>query len=822
MPFGDATLDSKNPPADLHSPAPSEAPAGPGLSAAEVADRVRRGLVNRAARSPWPEYRDIFARNLFTLFNALVVPAGIALFFFAQYGDAWAVSAMVVINTVLALVQELRAKWHLDRLALLGEVRARVVREGTVQVIAAGDVVQDDHVLLTAGDTVVGDGPLLAARFLEVDEALLTGESDPVQRRVGERLLSGSVCVAGEGVYRAEGIGAAAFAHRTTMEARRYQYSASPMQRDINLLIRLLTATAVGLCLLYVGLWLLRGFATTDLVQMIAATATSMVPQGLVLMTTLAFTLGAISMSLGGAVVQRLNAVESMAAVDVLCMDKTGTLTSNQLRLAQLRVLGGADEDKVREALRAFAGTSLDQGSKTIMALRDALGAPSAAVPLLDFLPFKAQNRYSAARIRTPQGERVLVLGACEALRAYLAEGDGEWEAAWRELLPTGLRLLLFAEAEVGGTMPPFEGALRGRILRPLALVALSDALRPEAGGVLEALAAQGIAFKILSGDNPETVRATVANLALPLAHEPVASGDELASAADPAAFLRAHSVFGRVAPQQKLDIIRALQAEGHHVAMIGDGVNDVLSIKRADLGIAMGEGSAAARTVAGMVLENNNFELLPATLDEGRTILRNLRRSGKLFLLKNVYTLFLIVIAFGLFNLPFPYLPRQVTLLNALTIGVPAFFITLGRGRVRVPSREPYLREVGVFALSTGFVLGVAGLVVLLLSAWWRWDGEMTQRTLLLSTLVVMGLGTVWRVLTHGEREAPTGDWLLRGWVVLALPLYLLAMYWPLPADFFQLTPLGLAEWGLVLAVALPALLLCWLLDRLFLRRQS
>jgi cation-transporting ATPase E len=817
-------LDSKNPPPDNQTSASLETLAGPGLSAAEVADRVQRGLVNRVTRSHAAEYRDIIFRNLFTLFNALVIPAGIALFFLGEYRGALAVSALAVINTILGLVQELRAKWHLDRLALLGEIRARVLRDNAVQVIAVGDVVQDDHVLLETGDTVVADGPLLAARFLEVDEALLTGESDPVPRRSGDRLLSGSVCVAGEGVYRAEKVGAAAFAQRTTTEARRYRYTASPMQRAINWLIGILTVTAVSLCFLYVGLWLLRGFAFTDLVLMVAATVTSMVPQGLVLMTTLAFSLGAVRMGLRGAVVQRLNAVESMAAVDVLCMDKTGTLTSNRLRLDRLCVLPGTDEGPVRDALRTFAWASVDHGSKTIQALRDGLGErPAENVPLLDFLPFKSQNRSSAVRLRTSTGERLLTLGAWEALRPHLEpDAASEWEARWRELLPTGLRLLLFAEADATGTLPPFEGTLPGVTLHPLGLVALSDALRPEAGAVLEALAAQGIAFKILSGDNPETVRATVATLSLPLAQEPVASGDELASARDPTAFIQAHSVFGRVAPQQKLDIIRALQAEGHHVAMIGDGVNDVLSIKRADLGIAMGEGSAAARTVAGLVLENNNFELLPATLDEGRTIVRNLRRAGKLFLLKNVYTLLLIIVALGLLDLPFPYQPQQVTLLNVLTIGVPAFFITLGRGRVRIPARVPYLREVGVFALSTGFILGVSGLVVFLLSAWWRGDSEMTQRTLLLSTLVVMGLGTVWRVLTHGEKETPADDWLLRSWVPLALGLYLLAMYRPLPAYFFELTPLGLAEWGLVLLVALPALLLCWLLDAMLLPQRE
>jgi cation-transporting ATPase E len=816
--LGDATLNKKNPPGDGQSREIPDLTAGPGLSAAEVADRVQRGLVNRAVRSDAAEYRDIFFRNIFTLFNAFVVPAAIWLFYLEELRAAGAVSALAVINTILGLVQELRAKWHLDRLAILGETRVRVVRDGAAQEIAAGNVVQDDQVVLAAGDTVIADGPLLAARFLEVDEALLTGESDPVPRRTGDRLLSGSVCVAGEGVYCAEKVGATAFAQRTATEARRYRYTASPMQRAINWLIAILTVTAVSLCFLYVGLWLLRGFEFKDLVLMVAATVTSMVPQGLVLMTTLAFTLGAVRMGQRGAIVQRLNAVESMAAVDVLCMDKTGTLTSNRLRLDRLCVLAGVEEGKVRDELRAFAWASVDQRSKTIQALRDALGESPARneLQLLDFLPFKSQNRYSAARIRTTQGERVLMLGACEALRPFLNPDPGsEWEAKWRKLLPTGLRLLLFATADGAGSAP-FDEALRGVSLQPQALVALSDELRPEAGAVLEALAAQGIAFKILSGDNPETVRATIAMLSLPLAHEPVASGDDLASAADPAAFIRAHSVFGRVAPQQKLDIIRALHADGHHVAMIGDGVNDVLSIKRADLGIAMGEGSAAARTVAGLVLENNSFELLPATLEEGRIILRNLRRSGKLFLLKNVYTLILIIVALGLLDLPFPYLPQQVTLLNVLTIGVPAFFIMLGRGQVRDPYHEPYLREVGVFALSTGFILGVAGLIVFLLSAWRRGDSEITQRSLLLTTLVVMGLGTVWRVLTHGEREKRYGDWLLRGWVLLALVLYLLALYRPLPAYFFELTPLGLSEWGLVLIVALPALVLCRLLDEL------
>jgi cation-transporting ATPase E len=805
-----------------------------GLTAAEVAARVARGQVNRPPRSAWAEYRTIFARNLFTLFNALVVPAAIALFLLGDLAAAWAVSGMAVINTVIGLAQEIRAKRHLDKLAILAETRARVLRDGEACVIPAGDVVLDDRVLLTAGEPVVADGTVLEARFLEVDEALLTGESDLVPHQPGDCLLSGSFCVAGEGAYRAVRVGGEAFAQQTSAEARRYRFTASPLQRTIDTLIRILTALTLVLCGLYLGLYFLRGFGDDDLVRMVAATVTSMVPQGLVLMTTLAFTLGAVRMSHRGAVVQRLNAVESMAAVDVLCMDKTGTLTTSHLSLDRVHALDNPGEEEVRRRLRLFAWASVDERNKSIQALRAALGAlpDGAAVELLDQVPFKSQNRYSAVRVRRGTEQYALALGAFEALRPFLAGDAAVVEAAWHDLLPTRLRLLLFAGVNDNPMARSFNGSLEGCVLRPLALVALSDELRPEAGAVLEALAAQGVRFKILSGDNPETVRATVGHLKLPLAAEPVVTGDQLAAAADRAEVIRDRSVFGRIAPRQKLEIITTLQAQGRRVAMIGDGVNDILPIKKADLGIAMGEGSAATRTVAGLVLENNSFELLPATLDEGRTILRNVRRAAKLFLLKNVYTLFLILVAFGSLGLGFPYRPQQVTLLNFLTIGVPAFLIMLGKHPPATPIRRGFLGEAGWFAISSGLVMGLAGLAVWLIAAWGDGADEQTQRTLLLSTLIVLGLGAVLRLMADAEGGPEAGDRRLRTWTLLALPLYLAIMYVP-PAGyladgtplsaawFFRLSPLSLAQWGLVVTAAVPALALCLVLDRVGRRWQ-
>jgi cation-transporting ATPase E len=798
-----------------------------GLTAAEVAERVARGEVNRVRRSDRAEYLDIVARNVLTLFNALVVPAALALFLLHEHRDALAVSGMALTNLVLGLVQEVRAKRHLDHLTLLAETRVRVLRDGQVRQVPAGDVVRDDLLLLGAGDTVVADGSVVEAHFLEVDEALLTGESEPVPRQPGDSLLSGSFCVAGEGRYRAQRVGAESFAQRTAVEARSYRHTASPIQHDINRLLAVLTATAIALCLGYVVLYALGETTPKALVKMIAATITSMVPQGLVLMATLAFVLAAVRMSRRGALVHLLNAVESMASIDTLCMDKTGTLTTNHLHLQQLCVLDGTmPEEEVRQRLRLFASASLDRTSKSLAALRAALGETSAEA--LDQLPFKSQNRYSAVRVRSGPQQHVLVLGACESLGPFLRTMPNG-EAPGRGTLGAGLRLLLFAEAEDAPDRR-FDGSLDGFTLRPLALVALRDELRPEARQVLEELASQGIRFKVLSGDHADTVRATIAPLVAgthapaleELVETPVVSGAELEAASDPAELIRTRCVFGRVSPRQKVEIVTTLKKQGQHVAMIGDGVNDVLPIKNAHLGIAMGDGAAASKTVSGIVLETNNFDLLPQTLDEGRTIVRNLLRVGKLFLVKNVFSLVLIVGALGLLGLPFPYVPTQVTLLNFLTIGTPALLIMLRRERSPAASGHRFLRELGLFALRTGLIIGSAGLLLVWLSHRIWQDDESTQQTLLLSLLVLLGLTTLLRARRDGEAQPPAGDRRFRWLAVAALAVYLLVLYCRPVGEWFSLTPLTLAQWGWVLAIAGGAYGMLRLSDALCCRPSS
>lgn len=804
-----------------------------GLTRAEVEERIRRGEVNRTPSSHLREYLQIIRRNVFTWFNAMVTPAAIALFILGNPQGALAVSGMAIVNTTIALFQEIKAKRHLDKLALLVEARARVLREDAILDIPAGDVVRGDTILLQAGETIVADGPVLDSRFLEIDEALLTGESDAVRRQVGENLLSGSICVAGQGAYRADKVGLAAFANNTSVQARRYHFTTSPLTAVIDRLVQILSYTAVALCLLYTLAYTLEGRGdgidrdeTRRYVAMIAATITSMVPQGMVLTATIAFTLGAVLMSRRGAIVQRLNAVETMAAIDVICTDKTGTLTTNQLHLHEVIPLDGImTTEAINQRLAWFASASIDTQNKNLEALQANLGKRE--VTLIDQIPFKSQNRYSAVRVNAEGAEHLLVLGAPETLDGridrWLRQNGlpSTWQTHLEPLRHRGMRILVLAQAD--SFLLADHTELPEIPLRPLALACLDDELRPEAGDVLKQLHEQGIAFKVISGDNPETVQGTVSHLDLPLARDPVVSGDELMNSPDADRLIMERSVFGRVTPEQKVLIVDTLKRHGCHVAMIGDGVNDVLPIKKADLGIAMGSGSQASKTVSGMVLETNNFALLPEILEEGRTIVRNLRRSSKLFLVKNVYSLVLILTYFvGWFGFYFPYVPQQVTLLNWTVIGIPALAIAFSRQRSTQATKPRFLREVGSFALRTGILFGLGGIAIQFIGRQWHPGDERTQRAMLLSTLVMLGITALWRALDDGEPETVRKDWGFRFLGLLAIPLFLVGMYIPPATRFFELVPLGWIEWLAVVVVAAITYGATLVSDRIFVSRSQ
>jgi cation-transporting ATPase E len=789
-----------------------------GLSTNDVRERERLGLVNRTRTWSWRDYAAIVARNVVTWFNALVIPATIVLFQLGEYRGAVAVSGMMIVNTLIGLVQEIAAKIRLDRLSLLSATRVNVIRSGEIQNLASDEVVQDDVIQLTVGEYIIADGSVLEANFLEVDEALLTGESDPVSRQVGDRLLAGSFCVAGTGYYRAEKVGAAITTQQMAQEARQHRYVAGPIQRSIDRIVRWLSYAAILLCLIYLFHYWQRTISEVELAEMVAATVTSMVPQGFVLAATLALTWGAIRLSRQGAIVQRLDAVEAMAAVNVLCMDKTGTLTTNRLQLERLILLDqNLPDETVRHRLRLFVSAAVDRTNKVLSALRISLSESTA--DKIGEIPFKSQNRFSVVQVRDQRQVRTLVLGASEVLRSYVDKSiPTHCDVHWKECLESGLRLLLFLECDEAVTLDDFDP--NKNRWQPLALLGFRDELRPEAAAALTDLHAQGIDFKVLSGDQPQTVHSTLSALAVPINDDLIISGPELAQAQDPLEIICRCKVFGRLAPQQKQEIISSLQQQGHFVAMLGDGVNDILSIKQADLGIAMGAGAAATKTVAGLVLMHDDFSLLPAAMTEARIVVHNLRHAGKLFLVKNVYTVLLVVLSMITLAVAFPYLPQQVTLLNLLTIGLPAAIITFGRDVGPQTNRRLFLREIVSFAVTTGVIVGLAGCVLLALSAWWRHDPPSLQRTLLLALLIFLVPQTLIRGYRYVVCLSSWDTFLLLGVTVLALPLYATAVYLKASADFFRLEPLGGTDWILVVTVLVPAMIVLTALDWVLIQR--
>jgi cation-transporting P-type ATPase E len=764
-----------------------------GLTSAEAATRAAAGRANRTTPQGWKPYLEIVRRNTLTLFNALVAPAAAALFLLHDYRGAWAVSAMAVSNMVLGLMHELRAKRHLDRLSLLTTLSVRVRRDGAEHTIPSTDVVEGDCILLTSGETAPADGKLVASEFLEMDEALLTGESDPVPRAVGDPVRSGSVCVAGQGAFIAERVGDQAYAQRTAAAAKKYRHAPGPTQRTLDQLVQWLTGIAVILCLGYVALFFVRGFTVTDLVQMVAATITSMVPQGLALMATLTFVLAAIRLGRRQALVQRLAAVEGLAALDVLCMDKTGTLTTGRLTLERIIALN-EPEAEVKKRLGAFAVVAVDQKNKTIAALNESLRSEAPNAEALEQWPFQSRDRFSAAVVEIDGIRRLLVLGSYEKLREHFPESQrSSAEEAWRELLPTDLRVLAFADSPEDAR--PKEGSLAGLSLRPLALVALRDELRHDATNVLADFARQGIGLKIVSGDNPETVTATVRSIGGMFSGDAATTGDDWERDPDRDALAVRSQVFGRMAPEQKLALVEALQRQGRNVGMIGDGVNDILPIKRADFGVAMGAGAQATKAAADLVLASNDFAVLPSVLSEGRSVVGNVRRAAKLFLLKNAYTVALVLVAVGLCGLPFPYLPQQVTLLNALTIGGPAILILAGRSPTAHAIGSGFFADVGRFVLVAGVATSVVALVVYLgASLTMGYDVELS-RTLLLSTLILAGLGNA--VVAAG------GDRRLVYWAIFAVVTLAAVMALDPVAYFFALKPPSAVQWFWVIVAA-------------------
>ncbi|WP_030317892.1 HAD-IC family P-type ATPase [Streptomyces sp. NRRL B-3229] len=680
----------------------ASSPAVTGLTAAEVAERVGRGQVNDVPVRSSRSLAEIVRANVFTRFNAIIGVLWLIMLFVAPFQDSL-FGYVILANTGIGIVQEWRAKKTLDSLAVIGEARPTVRRDGTTTEISTSDIVLDDLIEIGPGDKAVVDGRVVEADGLEIDESLLTGEADPVVKRPGDQVMSGSFVVAGGGVFQATRVGREAYAAQLAEEASRFTLVHSELRTGISTILKYVTwmmvPTAIGLVIsqLFVK--------DNDLKDSIARTVggiVPMVPEGLVLLTSVAFAIGVIRLGRKQVLVQELPAIEGLARVDTVCLDKTGTLTEGGMDVTEVRPLQGADASYVRKVLGAL-GEADPRPNASLQAIIDAF--PDVEEwRCTESLPFSSARKYSGASFSEGDGESsTWLLGAPDVL---LADDD----PALREtgqLNEQGLRVLLLARAGRDLDDPePARGA------RPTALVVLEQRLRPDAADTLRYFAEQDVHAKVISGDNAVSVGAVAAKLGLDGstvdARRLPAERDGMAKALDEG------TVFGRVTPQQKRDMVGALQSRGHTVAMTGDGVNDVLALKDADIGVSMGSGSEATRAVAQIVLLDNSFATLPSVVAEGRRVIGNITRVATLFLVKTVYSVLLAVLVVC-WQVEYPFLPRHLTLLSTLTIGVPAFFLALAPNKER--AKPHFVRRVMRYSVPGGVVAAIATFVTYLIA---------------------------------------------------------------------------------------------------------
>ena len=778
-----------------------------GLSAAEVRQRVIEGRTNDVPDAPVRTVGQIVRANVLTPVNAIIGSMFVLIMVAGFPADAL-FAGVVVSNSVIGIAQELRARRTLHKLAVLSAPRARVVRDGQAREVGTSEVVADDVLELRPGDQVVVDGEVVAARGLEVDESLLTGESDPVDKAPGDGVMSGSFVSAGAGWYRATAIGADSYAARLSEEARRFKLAGSELKRGVNVILRRLTWIIPLATLLLLARLLATEDRWQEALRGTVAAAVAMVPDGLVLLTSLAFITGVVALARRRALAKELASVELLARVDTLCLDKTGTITTGEISFGHAEPMGSATEAEATETLAALASAD-PAPNATLAAIAAAVGERPDGWDLGRSVPFSSARKWAAASF---EGRGTYHLGAPDVL---LGTGEASDEARARAAAASaeGGRVLVVTRSAAAASSDDRLPEDR----EPICLVHLGDTIRSDAPEIFAYFRNQGVDLKVISGDHPATVAA--------VAHRAGITGDPADEAEDPAggpgrpqapAFdarrlpdepdaladtLESTVVFGRVDPHQKRAMVHALQSRGRTVAMTGDGVNDVLALKDADMGIAMGSGSSASRAVAQLVLLDNRFATLPRVLAEGRRVINNIERVANLFITKAAYAVLLTVLV-GLAGSPFPFLPRHLTLIGTFSVGVPGFFLALAADDQLV--RPGFLGRVLRFSLPAG--TAAAAVTFALYEVVRRLDGISLYEARTSATMTLLGIGLVILVLI----SRPLRPWKV-GLAASGAASYGATMALPLVREFFQLDSPSLGAWLWVLGAVAVGGVAAW-----------
>jgi cation-transporting ATPase E len=788
-----------------------------GLRPDEVLVRARAGLDNRQPTGSSRSLLSILRGNLLTLFNAVVGGCSLLLLALGQWQDA-VFGLAVLANVVIGIAQEYRAKRILDTLTLLHAPGARVLRAADVTEISVDDVVLDDVLVLRAGDQIPADAVVLRSNGLEIDESLLTGEVDPVPKSVHGEVLCGSAVVAGHGTARVVRVGAESFASRLTIEAKSFSLVNSELRSALNRIVRVISWALLPMMAIVVngqmkalGGWT-RAIQTgtwRDGAVSAVASIIGMIPQGLVLITSVAFALAAVKLARDHVLVQELPAVEVLARVDVVCLDKTGTLTEGGIAFDAAHPTVADPAPGWREVLGWFGG---DENANATARCLGAEFPAKAGVRAVTTVPFSSARKWSAASFDAAPVSGSWVLGAPElVLDPAVAENTATLRLA-SNLAGAGLRTLVLSHTPA--PLSP-EDAAHERLpasLHAVTILTFRERVRADAAQTLAYFQAKGVSLRVISGDNALTVAAVAREVGLVFDGSGYDARDLPDDLEQLGAILDRHSVFGRVTPSQKRDMVIALQHRGHVVAMTGDGVNDALALKQADIGIAMGSGSDVTKAVSRIVLLDGEFAHLPGVVAEGRRVIANIELVSRLFLTKTVYAI-ILALAFGVLLWEFPFLPRQLAIVDGLTIGIPAFFLAL------LPNQRKYipgfLRRALGFAIPAGVIVSVVSLAV---NTYTHFAGGASENAAQTASVIAMCLVGLW-VLTVLTRPRD------RRRVLLVVCMYLGligCLVVPGIRDFFSLELPSFDLLAVAVGAALPGCVGVEIVYRIRRRRDS
>jgi cation-transporting P-type ATPase E len=778
-----------------------------GLSSAEAQRRLAQ--LGEPPETSSRSVASIVAGNVFTLFNAVIGIFFILILSLGLFADA-VFGLIAIVNSYIGIRQELKAKEVLDQLAVLVAPKAKVVRDGAVQELRAEEVVPGDVVRVEPGDQLVADGEVIRSRGLTLDESVLTGEADGVRKSRGERALSGSFCISGSGYYEVDAVRERSYAGKLAGEARAFRHPPSPLQQEVNQVILATTYLMIPLALVLIFSLRARDTALSEAAQTATSGLVTLIPEGLVLLMSVTLAVAAVRLARRDTLVQQMAATESLAAVDTICVDKTGTLTDGQLELLSVEVADPANPGQAHEALARFAASAGDR-NRTLQVIADRY--PGQALPVSAEVPFSSEWKWSGLTLDGGGPARSFVLGAPDVL---MQAGALELPPALARTLEretaAGHRVVAFGES--GAPLPRNPSAEGPPKLTPRALVVLEETLRPDAAETVAFMRDQRMDLKLISGDAKATVTAVAYAVGVPQ-DAGVVEGPRLPQ--DPkrlADAARRNTIFCRIQPEQKKALVGALSEAGRFTAMIGDGVNDVPALKKARLAVAMGSGTQVTKGVADIVLLKDQFERLPQAVAAGRRIARNIHRLGRLYLTKTVYAAALILLV-AVPGFAFPFLPRHLTLAAMLTIGIPSFVLALA------PSDGPLyrgrlLRALAAFAVPAGLAIA-AGSIASFFFVDTVAGGSLEEgRTAATTTLVVLGLSFILLLERGPGREH------------IAIQSYLLAMIAGLGAlfalilaatpvrEFFDMALLSGGQWFFSLAAAAGGLVLASVIWRL------